>query len=70
MDLATKLLEDQEFIIQFLQKSQKGLLQSRLLAEKLLAQAGINYYQQGQVTDDTDYNESKALQPKQLVQCT
>lgn len=47
MDLAAKFLEDQEFVTNFLEKSQRLLLQSRLLAEKLLTQAGVNFHQKG-----------------------
>ena len=47
MDLAAKFLEDQEFVFLFLQKSHRLLLQSRLLAEALLEQAGIGYHKKG-----------------------
>lgn len=47
MDLAAKFLEDQEFMDQFLQKSHKKLLQSRLMTEKLLEEAGIGYHEEG-----------------------
>lgn len=47
MDLATKLLEDETFMEQFLGKSQRLLLQGRLLAERLLLEAKINYYDSG-----------------------
>lgn len=50
MHLAAKLLEDQTFVLQFIEKSHRLLLQNRLLAEDLLARAGINYHQEGYVT--------------------
>ncbi|KAE8328023.1 pyridoxal phosphate-dependent transferase [Aspergillus sergii] len=47
MDLAPKLLEDQEFVAKFLQRSHHRLLQSRSLAEDLLSREGISYCQKG-----------------------
>ncbi|KAI1098340.1 acc synthase [Jackrogersella minutella] len=47
MDLATKILEDQEFVARFLKKSHQLLLQARLLAEDLLNQAGIKFHKNG-----------------------
>ncbi|KNG84798.1 hypothetical protein ANOM_006713 [Aspergillus nomiae NRRL 13137] len=47
MDLATKFLEDQEFVAKFLKRSHHCLLQSRLLVEDLLFQEGISYSQKG-----------------------
>ncbi|KIM94254.1 hypothetical protein OIDMADRAFT_106732 [Oidiodendron maius Zn] len=47
MHLAAKLLEDQIFVLQFIEKSHRLLLQNRLLAEDLLARASINYHQEG-----------------------
>ncbi|KAJ5714484.1 uncharacterized protein N7483_011665 [Penicillium malachiteum] len=41
------MLEDQEFIGKFLQKSHTLLLQNRLLAEELLRQAGIGFHDKG-----------------------
>jgi hypothetical protein len=43
-------LFNQAFVSQLLQKSQRLLLQNRLLAEHLLTQAGISYHQEGYVT--------------------
>ncbi|KAJ5995755.1 acc synthase [Penicillium waksmanii] len=45
--LAATLLEDQEFIRKFLAKSHTLLLRNRLLAEELLKQAGIDFYDKG-----------------------
>ncbi|CAI7587625.1 unnamed protein product [Penicillium pancosmium] len=47
MGLAATMLEDQEFIRNFLAKSQSLLLWNRLLAEELLKQAGIGFYDNG-----------------------
>lgn len=47
MSLAATMLEDQSFIKQFLSKSHSLLLQNRLLAEDLLRQAGIEFYDKG-----------------------
>ncbi|XXH01270.1 hypothetical protein Hte_007624 [Hypoxylon texense] len=47
MDLAAKLLEDQDYVAKFLEKSQNLLSQSRLLAEKLLTEAGIQFHEKG-----------------------
>lgn len=49
MDIATKLLEDKSFLTRYLNKARFKLLQSRLLAEDLLRQAGIPYYDEGYV---------------------
>jgi hypothetical protein len=49
MDLATKLLEDQAFVAQFLQKSHCCLLESRILAEDLLTNGNIAFYREGYV---------------------
>ena len=49
--LAASILEDQEFVNSFLAKSQKRLLQNRLLAECLLDRTGIEYYDKGCVSD-------------------
>jgi hypothetical protein len=49
MDLAAKFLEDQDFVVQFLAKSHRLLLQSRLLAEELLTKSGISFHQKGYV---------------------
>ncbi|KAE8384321.1 pyridoxal phosphate-dependent transferase [Aspergillus alliaceus] len=43
MDLTAKFLEDQDFVTNFLHKLHHCLLQSRLLAEDLLARKGISY---------------------------
>lgn len=43
------MLEDQDFIENFLRKSHSLLLRHRLLAEDLLNQAGINFYDKGYV---------------------
>ncbi|KAI1371326.1 acc synthase [Hypoxylon crocopeplum] len=47
MELASKILEDQDYVAKFLEKSGQVLLQSRLLAEDLLTQAGISFHQKG-----------------------
>ncbi|KAI1640709.1 pyridoxal phosphate-dependent transferase [Biscogniauxia mediterranea] len=47
MELAAQLLEDQEFLAQFLQKSDRLLLQNRLLAEDILERAGIEFHKPG-----------------------
>lgn len=47
MDLAAKLLEDQDFVKQLLDKSHRVLFKIRLLAEKLLDEAGIKYEKKG-----------------------
>ncbi|KAI6082189.1 acc synthase [Hypoxylon rubiginosum] len=47
MDLAAKLLEDQDYVAKFLDKSQGLLSQSRSLAEELLTEAGIQFHQRG-----------------------
>lgn len=50
MDLATKFLEDREYVRGFLRKSHDALLQSRLQAESFLDQLGIEYHQKGSVS--------------------
>ena len=47
MSLAATMLEDQEFIAKFLQKSHSLLLRNRLLAEELLSQASITFHDKG-----------------------
>ena len=47
MELAAGVLENQEFVVQLLATSHARLAQSRLLAEKLLADAEIAYHQKG-----------------------
>lgn len=47
MDLATKILDNQEFVEKLLRTSQRLLLENRLLAEDLLNQAGIRFYNEG-----------------------
>ncbi|KAI1771506.1 acc synthase [Hypoxylon cercidicola] len=47
MDLAAKLLEDQDYVAKFLEKSQSLLSQARSLAEDLLTEAGIQFHQKG-----------------------
>jgi hypothetical protein len=49
MEIAAAFLEDQQYVSRFLQKSHRSLLQSRLLAEDYLAQAGIQYHHPGSV---------------------
>lgn len=49
MDLAAKLLEDQDYLSGFLEKSQRRLTESRLLVEELLTKAGISFHQKGYV---------------------
>lgn len=49
MHLASKFLEDRVFVRQFLQKSHRLLLQSRLLAEDLLNDIGVKYHPEGSV---------------------
>ncbi|KAJ5369666.1 pyridoxal phosphate-dependent transferase [Penicillium cosmopolitanum] len=46
-ELFATMLEDQEFIRTFLKKSHSLLLRNRLLAEELLKQAGISFYDKG-----------------------
>lgn len=55
MSLAATMLEDQEFIRGFLNKSQTLLLQNRLLAEELLKQAGIDFDDKGYVLQASIY---------------
>jgi hypothetical protein len=52
------LLEDQAFVTQFLQRSQRCLLESRLLAEDLLIKGGIAFYREGYV-----------IEPMEIVRC-
>ncbi|KAI2616791.1 acc synthase [Hypoxylon sp. NC1633] len=47
MELATKILEDQNFFSKFNEKSLRLLSQARLMAEGLLSQAGINFHRKG-----------------------
>ncbi|OTA96534.1 hypothetical protein M434DRAFT_392721 [Hypoxylon sp. CO27-5] len=47
MDLAAKVLGDQEYVTKFLERSQLLLLHSRVLAEDLLSQAGIDFHEKG-----------------------
>ncbi|EHK48023.1 hypothetical protein TRIATDRAFT_316156 [Trichoderma atroviride IMI 206040] len=47
MDLAAKFLEDQNFVKQLLDKSHRVLFKIRLLAEKLLDEAGLRYEKKG-----------------------
>lgn len=47
MEIAAKMLEDREFIRGFLSKSHTALRDSRMLAERLLDQNGIDYYKPG-----------------------
>lgn len=47
MDLAAKLLKDQDYVARFLEKSQNLLSQARSLAEELLTEAGIQFHQKG-----------------------
>ncbi|KAJ5625448.1 hypothetical protein N7510_001757 [Penicillium lagena] len=47
MDLATRILDNQEFVEKFLHTSHRLLLRNRLLAEDLLSQAGIRFYDEG-----------------------
>ncbi|KAI1136382.1 acc synthase [Hypoxylon sp. FL0543] len=49
MDLAAKFLEDQEYVAKFLEKSQKLLLHSRVVAESLLTHEGILFHEKGYV---------------------
>lgn len=49
MDLAAKFLDDQAYVTKFLEKSQKLLLQNRLIAEDLLNQAGVGFHKKGYV---------------------
>ncbi|KAI8960368.1 PLP-dependent transferase [Daldinia sp. FL1419] len=47
MDLAAKFLDDQVNVDKFLEKSQRLLLQNRLIAENLLDEAGVGYHKKG-----------------------
>lgn len=47
MEIATRFLEDQEFVTRFLQKSHEALRDSRVFAEKLLKQEGFEYHDEG-----------------------
>ncbi|KAI2471081.1 acc synthase [Annulohypoxylon bovei var. microspora] len=47
MDLATKILEDQEYVAKFLEKSNLRLFQARLQSEVLLGRAGIEFHKKG-----------------------
>ncbi|KAI0197338.1 pyridoxal phosphate-dependent transferase [Xylaria flabelliformis] len=47
MEIAASLLENQDFLRSFLEKSQARLLHNRLLAESLLSQAGISFHDKG-----------------------
>lgn len=47
MDLAAKFLEDRTFVKQLLDKSHSALFKIRLLAEKLLDEAGLKYEKKG-----------------------
>ncbi|KAI1412752.1 acc synthase [Hypoxylon sp. FL1857] len=47
MDLAAQLLEDQEYVKKFLERSQALLLHSRVVAEDLLTHGGIPFHEQG-----------------------
>ena len=47
MDLASKFLEDEEFVGQFLQDSHARLYKSRLHTEKLLRESNIKYHNKG-----------------------
>lgn len=46
-DVATKMLEDRVWMRDFLQRSQAALGQQRILTERLLDEAGIDYYRLG-----------------------
>lgn len=48
MDLAAKLLEDETFVDQFLEKSRTRLQSGRALTNKLLKEVNINYHEKGQ----------------------
>ncbi|PKS13387.1 hypothetical protein jhhlp_000158 [Lomentospora prolificans] len=47
MFIATKFLENQSFVKEFLATSQRRLYQNRLLVENLLDQVGIDYHRRG-----------------------
>ncbi|KAM6511371.1 hypothetical protein FALCPG4_016376 [Fusarium falciforme] len=47
MDLAAKFLEDEAFVDQFLEKSRIRLQSGRVLTNKLLNEANINYHEKG-----------------------
>lgn len=49
MDIAATILENQEFVTQYLDKSRAMLAKSRLLAEQLLTEQGISYHNRGYV---------------------
>ena len=49
MAIATKILEDKKFLFGFLNRSCEVLLQSHLLAEKLLGEANISWFKGGYV---------------------
>jgi hypothetical protein len=47
MEIAAKLLEDQDHMKQFLAKSHREILKSRLLTEQLLSDANVSYSDKG-----------------------
>jgi len=49
MYIASRLLEDQDYVNALLDKSNVLLAKNRLLAESLLSQAGITYHDKGYV---------------------
>ncbi|KAI1468319.1 PLP-dependent transferase [Daldinia caldariorum] len=47
MDLAAKLLDDQEYLKKFLEKSRGLLRRNRLITEDLLTRAGVRFHEKG-----------------------
>jgi 1-aminocyclopropane-1-carboxylate synthase len=47
MEIAAKFLEDQDYMKQFLAKSHREILKSRLLTEQLLGEANVSYSDKG-----------------------
>lgn len=50
MDLAAKLLENEQFVDELLEKSRQRLYEQRLVGEKLLTEAGIKFHNKGYVS--------------------
>ena len=49
MHIAASLLEDKSYLRSFLEKARATLLKSRLLAESLLSEAGVDFHAGGYV---------------------
>ncbi|KAH8897571.1 PLP-dependent transferase [Thozetella sp. PMI_491] len=61
MEIAARLLEDQNFVAQFLEKSHRLLLQTRLLAEELVSREGIAYHEPGYETNGDGWAAERLL---------